>query len=43
MGSFDEQKRIIDLGVVLDTAPDTEATAAALAMIRDIVSSEGLG
>lgn len=42
-GSFDERKRIIDLGVVLDTAPDSEATAAALAMIRDIVFGEGLG
>ena len=41
-GSFDEQKRIVDLGVVLDTAPDSEAAAAALAMIGDIVSSEGL-
>lgn len=43
VGSFDEQKRVIDLGVVVDTVPNTEAAAAALAMIRDIVSSEGLG
>lgn len=42
-GSFDEQKRIIDLDAVLDVVPDGEATAAALAMIRDIVSTEGLG
>jgi hypothetical protein len=43
VGSFDEEKRIIDLDVVLHTAPETEDTAAALAMIRDIVSSEELG
>jgi hypothetical protein len=41
-GKFDERTRIIDLGAVLGTVPETEAAAAALKMIRDIVSSEGL-